>query len=45
MVIDLDVIVGRDGAALPLSILVALSRKLSQRWSVENGEQIIAGSA
>src|SRR5580658_10306622 len=42
MVINLDVIVGRDRAALPLGILVALARKPFQRWSVETGEEIVA---
>src|ERR1700752_3361222 len=42
MVIDLDVMVGRDGAALPLGILVALPRKLSQRRPVESGEELVA---
>src|SRR5438552_8488390 len=42
VVIDLDVIVGRDGAALPLGILIALARKSFQRRPVETGEQIVA---
>jgi len=42
MVIDLDVIVGGDGAALPLGILVALPRKLFQRRPIESGEELIA---
>src|ERR1700720_4007077 len=42
MVIDLDVIVRRDRAALPLGILVALARKLFQRRPVETGEEIVA---
>jgi hypothetical protein len=42
MVIDLDVIIGRDRAALPLGILVALARKPFQRRPVETGEEIVA---
>src|SRR4249919_4017619 len=42
MVVDLDVIVGRDRAALPLGILVALARKPFQRRPVETGEEIVA---
>src|SRR5271163_3462005 len=42
MVIDLDMIVGRDRAALPLGILVALARKPFQRRLVETGEEIVA---
>jgi hypothetical protein len=40
MAINLDVIVGRDRAALPLGILVALARKPLQRRPVETGEEI-----
>src|ERR1700685_2493870 len=40
MVIDLDVIVRRDRAALPLGILVALARKPLQRRPVETGAEI-----
>ena len=40
--INLDVIVGRDRAALPLGILVALARKPFQRRPVETGEEIAA---
>src|SRR3984893_4835566 len=42
MVIDLDVIVRRDRAALPLGILVALARKPLQRRPVDTGEEIVA---
>src|SRR6266478_1207946 len=42
MGIDLDVIVRRDRAALPLGILVALVRKPFQRRPVETGEEIVA---
>ena len=42
MLIDLDVIVGRDRAALPLGILVAFARKPFQRRPVETGEEIVA---
>src|SRR5450755_4953579 len=42
MVIDLDVIIRRDRAALPLGILVALARKPFQRRPVETGEEIVA---
>src|SRR5580692_4025120 len=42
MVIDLDMIVGRNGAALPLGILVALARKPFQRRPVETGKEIVA---
>src|SRR6202049_563567 len=37
MVLDLDVIVRRDRAALPLGILVALARKSLQRRPVDTG--------
>src|SRR5258708_6106456 len=39
MVVDLDMIVGRDRAALPLGILVALARKPFQRRPVETGKR------
>ena len=42
MVTNLDVIVGRDRAALPLGIFVALARKPFQRRPVETGEEIVA---
>jgi hypothetical protein len=42
MIIDLDMIVGRNGAALPLGILVALARKPFQRRPVETGKEIVA---
>ena len=42
MVVDLDMIVGRDRAALPLGILVALARKPFQRRPVETGKEIVA---
>src|ERR1700740_261041 len=42
MAINLDVIVGRDRAALPLGILVALARKPFERRPIETGEQIVA---
>src|SRR5580692_7135638 len=42
MGINLDVIVRRDRAALPLGILVALARKSFQRRPVETGEEIVA---
>src|ERR1700686_1304475 len=42
MAIDLDMIVGRNRAALPLGILVALARKPFQRRPVETGEEIVA---
>jgi hypothetical protein len=40
--INLDVIVGRDRAALPLGILVALARKPFQRRPIETDEEIVA---
>src|ERR1700674_1073332 len=42
MVIDLDVIVRRDRAALPLGILVALAWQPFQRRPVESGKKIVA---
>src|SRR5260370_39817825 len=42
MVVDIDMIVGRDRAALPLGILVALARKPFQRRPVETGKEIVA---
>src|SRR5450432_4478701 len=42
MVFDLDMIVGRDRAALPLGILVTLAWKPFQRRPVETGEEIVA---
>jgi hypothetical protein len=39
--IELDMIVGRDRAALPLGILVSLARKPFQHRLVETGEEIV----
>ena len=39
MLVDLDVIVGGDGAALPLGIAVALTRQPLQHRSIEAREQ------
>ena len=42
MVVHLDVIVGRNRAALPFGVLIALARKPLQRRPVETGEEIVA---
>ena len=42
VIVDLDVIVGRHRAALPLGILVALRRQCLQRRPVEADEQLVA---
>ena len=40
MIVDLDVIVGRDTAALPLSVSIGLVRQLLQRRTVDRFQQL-----
>jgi hypothetical protein len=42
VVIDLDVIIGRDPAALPLGTLVALARQPVQRRPIDTREEVVA---